>query len=80
MEQVIAHLEDPTAANLQFALVLATFNPDAVDDHSKLWAPPDPSVPDGMAMGVCLQYPASRGSIHITSSGTSFIPQTGVYC
>ena len=70
LEQVIAHLESDTSANLQLVMVPATGNKDGVTDQSKLFAPPaDLSTPFGMSVALCLQYPASRGSVHIQSSG-----------
>jgi choline dehydrogenase-like flavoprotein len=70
-QQIIAHLENPKSANLQFVLVAATANwKDGVENQSAIFPPPaDPSQPNGVTFAVCLEYPASRGSVHITSSG-----------
>ena len=71
LEQIVAHLESSKSANLQFVLVGATANSETgLQDQSKLFPPADPSKPMGVTMAICLQYPASRGSIHITSAGT----------
>lgn len=71
LEQVIAHLESSKSANLQFVLVPAT--PDFVEgvqDQAKLFPPPpEPGKNMGVTLVICLEYPASRGSIHVTSSG-----------
>ncbi|KAK5259921.1 hypothetical protein LTR40_005075, partial [Exophiala xenobiotica] len=38
-------------------------------DQSMLMAPPaGPDTPNGITLAICLQYPVSRGSIHIRSS------------
>jgi choline dehydrogenase-like flavoprotein len=70
-QQIIAHLENPKSANLQFVLVAATANwKDGVQNQAAIFPPPaDPSQPNGITMVACLEYPASRGSVHITSSG-----------
>ena len=74
LEQVISHLEHPKSANLQFVLLPAKGNPEeGVEDQSKLFPPAEnPGEKMHMSLVVCLQYPASRGSVHITSSGRSF--------
>lgn len=70
LEQVIAHLESDTSANLQLVMVSATPGYEkGVEDQSKIFAPVDPSKGMGMTLAICLQYPASRGSVHISSSG-----------
>jgi hypothetical protein len=70
-QQIIAHLENSKSANLQFVLVAATANwKDGVENQSAIFPPPaDSSQPNGVTFAVCLEYPASRGSVHITSSG-----------
>ena len=73
LEQVIAHLESDKSANLQFILVAATAGYEqGIQDQSKLFAPVDPSKGMGATLAVCLQYPCSRGTVHVSSSGTSF--------
>lgn len=79
LDQVIKHLEDEKSANIQYILVpiSANFADSAVANQSTLWPPGDPANP-GATWVACLQYPASRGSIHITSSGKlchTFPPQ-----
>jgi choline dehydrogenase-like flavoprotein len=70
-QQIVAHLENPKSANLQFVLVAATANwKDGVENQAAIFPPPsDPSKPNGISLVACLEYPASRGSVHITSSG-----------
>jgi choline dehydrogenase-like flavoprotein len=79
LEQVIRHLEDDNSANLQMVLIPATGNFDeGVKNQKYLFAPPKPGNPMGMSIVICLQYPASRGSIHIKSAGkmSSMFKQT----
>lgn len=70
-QQIIAHLENPKSANLQFVMVAASANWEkGVENQALLFPPPsDPSGPNGITLAACLQYPASRGTVHITSSG-----------
>lgn len=71
VEQIITHLENPKSANLQLVLCAATANwKHGVQNQAVLFPPPtDPCQPNGFTLAVCLQYPVSRGSVHITSSG-----------
>lgn len=73
-EQIITHLENPKSANLQFVMIGATLNvKDGVENQAVIFPPPaDPSQPNGITLAVCLQYPASRGTVHITSSGENY--------
>ena len=68
---IIGHLKDNKSANLQLVLVAAT--PDAKNGHydqSGIFpTPTDPSAPNGFTLALCLQYPVSRGHVHIKSSG-----------
>ncbi|KIW20268.1 hypothetical protein PV08_00843 [Exophiala spinifera] len=68
--QVAAHIKDASSANLQLIFLNATVNlADGAGDQSKLMAPPsEPSAPNGMSLGISLQYPVSRGHVHIKSS------------
>ncbi|KAF2666429.1 alcohol oxidase, partial [Microthyrium microscopicum] len=67
LQQIIIHLEDSKSANLQMVVIPASMNPDAAGDQSKI-VTPDPNGPDGITLAICLQYPVSRGSIHIKSA------------
>lgn len=68
---IIAHLKDSKSANLQLVLVAAT--PNVVDGHadqSRIFpTPTDPSAPNALTLALCLQYPTSRGTVHVRSSG-----------
>lgn len=72
LQQVITHLKSDKSANLQLVAIPATFNrEDGVEHQSRVFPPLSPDKPAGVTLGMCLQYPAARGSIHIDSSGTS---------
>lgn len=77
LDQVIAHIRDPHSANLQFVFVAATGDiVQGTQDQSKLWPPPsDNSAPDGITLAICLQYPVSRGHVHIKSSDPTTYPE-----
>ncbi|EXJ91237.1 hypothetical protein A1O1_04347 [Capronia coronata CBS 617.96] len=77
LDQVIAHLRNSHSANLQFVFIGATGDfKHGVSDQSQLWPPPaDTSAPDGISLVVCLQYPASRGHVHITSADPTTYPE-----
>jgi len=73
LEQIIAHLESDTSANLQLVVVPATANVKTGAEHqSQLFPPPPPDEPAGLTFALCLQYPVSRGYIHITSAGRPY--------
>lgn len=66
---IIEHLKSEKSANLQFCLVPFTANcEDGAEDQTKFFPPPGPDELDGITMGICLQYPVSRGSVHIQSA------------
>lgn len=79
--QVAAHVKDSRSANLQLIFLNATVNlADGAGDQSKLMAPPPPAdpgtaAPNGMSLGVSLQYPVSRGHVHIKSSDPTRHPE-----
>ena len=60
-------LRSPDSAGLHIYGVAATFNLDQGHDSSKYFARPPPGA-SRFTMGISLQYPSSRGSVHITSS------------
>jgi choline dehydrogenase-like flavoprotein len=76
-DQIIAHIKNPKSANLQFVLVAATVNlDDGVSKQAQLFPPPkDLTAPNGVTFAVCLQYPVSRGTIHITTSDPTAHPR-----
>lgn len=70
LEKVIAHLESDISANLQLVCLPSTPNVETgVQHQSVLFPPREASKPAGLSFAMCLQYPVSRGSIHIASSG-----------
>lgn len=67
-EQIVSHLHSPSSANLQFILLSATTNFGAgVGDQRQFVQPGTDTGRDGFTIVDCLQYPASRGSVHITT-------------
>ncbi|KAG9789513.1 Dehydrogenase [Exophiala dermatitidis] len=79
LDKVIAHLRDPHSANLQFVFIAATADMvHGVQDQSKLWPPPSDTsgaTPDGITLAVCVQYPVSRGHVHIRSADPTVHPE-----
>lgn len=72
LQQVIRHLESDQSANVQFiGLGVRTDWRIGQTDQSQLFVPPPPGQPLELTLASCLSYPASRGSVHITSSGKS---------
>jgi len=71
LDTIITHLESDKSANLQFVVVPASANfYEGVKNQAVMFPPPSsPDVPYGIFFAACLQYPVSRGSIHISSSG-----------
>ncbi|KAL0260893.1 hypothetical protein SLS55_004585 [Diplodia seriata] len=70
LDLIIKHLEDDKSANIQYILIPAHGNltDESIKDQSKLWMPGDPAKPE-VVWGCALQYPVSRGSVHISSAG-----------
>lgn len=63
-------LNADNAANLQFLNLPVKVNlTGAVKDQTAVFIPYDPNVPAGVNLQIALQYPASRGYVHIKSSG-----------
>jgi choline dehydrogenase-like flavoprotein len=68
-ERTIEHLKDDKSANLQLVLVAATAGwKEGVEDQSQIFPPPKEGAGMGITAAMCLQYPVSRGSVHITSA------------
>jgi choline dehydrogenase-like flavoprotein len=76
LDQVIAHLESDKSGNLQYIMIPAGVNYDAIDTQ-KIFPPPD-SRAHRIALATCLQYPVSRGSCHIKNSGKSQVRANSV--
>lgn len=71
-KRIIEHLKSDISANLQLVLVPSTFGgAEGVEDQSKLFPPPAAGSNPGISAAICLQYPVSRGSVHIKSAGTT---------
>jgi choline dehydrogenase-like flavoprotein len=79
-DQIIAHLESDTSANLQMVLVAALGNfKEGTQDQAKLFPLTlSENKEAGFTLALCLQYPVSRGTIHISSSGTSYFSYSHV--
>lgn len=74
-ERTVAHLKDDKSANLQVILVCHDFNlEEGQADQSKLFPPLEPGKPMSITAAVCLQYPLSRGSVHIKSADVNDHP------
>lgn len=77
-ERILEHLKSDISANLQLVLVPSTFGgAEGIEDQSKIFPPPaGPDENPGISAAMCLQYPVSRGSVHIKSAGASSSPPT----
>lgn len=74
-ERTVEHLKDDKSANLQVILVCHNGNPrEGAADQSKLFPPLEPGKPMSITAAMCLQYPLSRGSVHIKSADVSDHP------
>ena len=81
LAQVTQQLRSPTSANIQFLLIPGRMNFQAgIGDQSKLYGKVRPEDHDNVSIAVALQYPASRGSVHITSSDPRKQPQIDPGC
>jgi hypothetical protein len=81
LAQVIEQLKCPTSANVQFMLIPGRMNFQAgIGNQSKLFGKVLPEDHDNISIAVALQYPASRGSVHITSSDPLKQPQIDPGC
>ncbi|KIW91543.1 uncharacterized protein Z519_07509 [Cladophialophora bantiana CBS 173.52] len=75
-DQVISHVKSNKSANLQLVFIAATGDMvEGVSDQAKLFAPPAEGARDGITLAVCLQYPFSRGHIHIKSADPAVAPE-----
>ncbi|KGO40821.1 Glucose-methanol-choline oxidoreductase [Penicillium expansum] len=68
LAQIIANLESDHSANMQIVTVPGSMNPDGIGHQSKIIQPRKPDEPGGLTFGLCIQYPVSRGTIHIESA------------
>lgn len=69
-ERTLAHLKDSKSANLQLVLVPSHFGMEkGIEDQSSVFPAPDnPEDPYAISAAMCLQYPLSRGTVHIKTS------------
>ncbi|GME28828.1 putative aryl-alcohol dehydrogenase protein [Neofusicoccum parvum] len=76
LELVMAHLKDDESANLQYLFfpLTAGLTDDTIGDQTNLFPAADPKKPNQMATVSALQYPVSRGSVHIQSADPSKPP------
>ncbi|KAF4310717.1 putative aryl-alcohol dehydrogenase protein [Botryosphaeria dothidea] len=76
LEVVMAHLKDSRSANLQIVLVPAAISlgDEGIEDQSKMYPAGDPTKNNRVVWGAALQYPVSRGSVHIQSSDSTDPP------
>ncbi|CBF84465.1 hypothetical protein AN9011.2 [Aspergillus nidulans FGSC A4] len=74
LQQVIAHLESETSANLQVVFLPCSVHENGVEHQRGLFTPPPVGEPVCVSAAPCLQYPVSRGSIHINSNDPSVPP------
>ncbi|KIY00846.1 uncharacterized protein Z520_03512 [Fonsecaea multimorphosa CBS 102226] len=75
-DQVISHLKSNKSANLQMVFIGASANLDAgASDQSKLFPPPPEGAKDGITFVAGVQYPVSRGYIHIKSADPTVAPE-----
>jgi hypothetical protein len=71
LDKVATHLESDRSANLQMVFLPLTLDFEGgLNDQSLLGGKMrEPGGPYGMTMVIIVSYPASRGSVHITSGG-----------
>lgn len=68
-EKVVQQLRSASSSSIQFILTQGTLNiEEVVADQGKFAKPVAENDPDGFTIVACLEYPASRGTVHITSS------------
>jgi choline dehydrogenase-like flavoprotein len=70
----VEHLKDDKSANLQLVLVAHNFGEEGYADQSKLFPPLEPGKPMSITAAVSLQYPLSRGSVHVKTADVNDHP------
>jgi choline dehydrogenase-like flavoprotein len=74
LELVARQLESDTSANLQLVVIPTSGDFEAgVADQSVLYSKPVAPGTNTFSLVVLMSYPASRGSVHITSAGSSLL-------
>ncbi|KAJ5633513.1 hypothetical protein N7528_001355 [Penicillium herquei] len=66
-QQIIDKLRDPHSGSVQFSIFPATLNLEKAAEDQSLLLESNPSR-DGITIVSMVQYPASRGSVHVTTS------------
>lgn len=70
LAQIVTHFQSDKSANLQLITIPATINLNGVEHQREIFPPSAPGKPAGVTLGLCLQYPVTRGYVHIESAGT----------
>jgi choline dehydrogenase-like flavoprotein len=70
----VAHLKDDKSANLQLVFIAHNLGVEGFGDQSKLFPPLEPGKPMSITAALCLQYPLSRGSVHIKTADVNDHP------
>jgi choline dehydrogenase-like flavoprotein len=76
--EIEKQLRSETSANIQVALFPVTWSPEFLVEHQS--NKPTRTEGAGISIVVCTEYPASRGTIHIHSSGTALTAPACVRC
>lgn len=75
LSQIVEQLQDPKSASLQFAIIPGTSNiENGAEDQTRFLEGGTDTGRDGLTLVSMVQYPASRGSVHIRSSDPSQDP------
>ncbi|KAI1075012.1 aryl-alcohol dehydrogenase [Whalleya microplaca] len=79
LKQVVAHLRSDISANVQMILIpltgcKSTTFKGGVPNQRVLFPPTEPGTPNGFTLALVHQYPASRGTIHVTTSDPTAQP------
>ncbi|KAG0152856.1 hypothetical protein PDIDSM_2661 [Penicillium digitatum] len=68
LAQTIANLESDHSANMQLVTVPGSMNPHGIYHQRRIIQPRKRGEPAGLTLAACIQYPVSRGTIHIESA------------
>lgn len=79
LAMTISHLRSKDSANVQVVLLPASASPRGVEHQSHFIQPRQPDSPDGITFLLCVQYPVSRGYIHIASPGQLISSKATIY-
>ncbi|KAI9367211.1 GMC oxidoreductase-domain-containing protein [Aspergillus egyptiacus] len=74
LAQVISHFESDQSANIQLVLVPVKANLDGIEHQRTIFPPAAPGTPAGITLALCLQYPVTRGYVHINSADPTTQP------